>query len=217
MTQVAGVRDRNRTHRMLKDAAIKIFGLRGFERAAVDQITEEAGFSKGAFYDHFESKEALFHEILRDRLNRNRSRFRQACLWKGDPKLWAQSVFQTIFGFAQEDSKWNSLSIEFMVVGMRDCRVGRLISQVHKEWREILVQIITDTDEYKEGRLRVEPDTISMTILAILDGFIIHRNLDESDQLEFDQLAENLAPAVALWFGRDENDAFNCIGPKPGF
>ena len=36
----------------------------GYESASVDRIAEEAGFSKGAFYSNFDSKEEIFLELL---------------------------------------------------------------------------------------------------------------------------------------------------------
>ena len=36
----------------------------GYEGASIDRIAEEAGFSKGAFYSNFDSKEEIFLELL---------------------------------------------------------------------------------------------------------------------------------------------------------
>jgi len=46
------------------DAAVKLFSTRGFTTASVDDICEEAGISKGAFYHHFETKQAHFLALL---------------------------------------------------------------------------------------------------------------------------------------------------------
>jgi AcrR family transcriptional regulator len=48
----------------LIEAARRVFLERGLDRAKVEEITREAGLSKGAFYLHFESKEDAFKEIL---------------------------------------------------------------------------------------------------------------------------------------------------------
>ena len=49
------------------DAAIRQFEKTGFGGASVDDICIEAGISKGALYTHFESKEAIMLEIIRQR------------------------------------------------------------------------------------------------------------------------------------------------------
>lgn len=48
----------------LLEAARRVFLERGLDRAKVEEITQAAGLSKGAFYLHFESKEDAFKEIL---------------------------------------------------------------------------------------------------------------------------------------------------------
>ncbi len=54
----------------LADAATEIFATHGLAAARVSDITDRAGTSKGAFYLHFESKEAAYLEIARTFLDR---------------------------------------------------------------------------------------------------------------------------------------------------
>lgn len=46
------------------DAAMRQFAKQGFGGSSVDAICAEAGISKGAFYTHFESKDAVMLELL---------------------------------------------------------------------------------------------------------------------------------------------------------
>jgi AcrR family transcriptional regulator len=57
--QQAVTRDR------LLAAAERVIDRYGFGGASIDQISAEAGYSKGAIYSNFESKEAVFLELLR--------------------------------------------------------------------------------------------------------------------------------------------------------
>ena len=52
------------THNRLLMAAVEEFAQHGYEAASVSQICRAAGVSKGAFYHHFPSKQALFLELL---------------------------------------------------------------------------------------------------------------------------------------------------------
>jgi AcrR family transcriptional regulator len=56
------------TRRLLLEAAERVFRRRGFASATVEEITETAGFSRGAFYSNFESREQLFIELLHTRV-----------------------------------------------------------------------------------------------------------------------------------------------------
>src|SRR6516165_6391288 len=45
-------------------SARSLFRTRGFEATSIDDIAEGAGVAKGAVYHHFESKEAIFTQVL---------------------------------------------------------------------------------------------------------------------------------------------------------
>ena len=51
-------------------AAAAVFAERGFQDASVEDIAHRAGYSKGAIYWHFESKDDLFLALLEERLER---------------------------------------------------------------------------------------------------------------------------------------------------
>lgn len=59
--------EETRTHIM--EAALRRFANHGYSAASVDEICVDAGVSKGAFYHHFPSKQALFLELLNEWLN----------------------------------------------------------------------------------------------------------------------------------------------------
>lgn len=56
-------RSREQTRARLVSAAMQVFGEVGLEGASVEAICERAGFTRGAFYSNFDSKEELFIEI----------------------------------------------------------------------------------------------------------------------------------------------------------
>lgn len=52
------------TRKRLIDAALTLLVGKGFEQTTIDEISQKAGFSKGAFYFHFESKEAMLGAMV---------------------------------------------------------------------------------------------------------------------------------------------------------
>lgn len=62
---------RERTRGELLDAAAEVFAEHGFNGASVDQVAEAAGFTKGAVYSNFTSKEELFLELLDRQVDRS--------------------------------------------------------------------------------------------------------------------------------------------------
>ena len=58
-----------KTKNNIFEAAKRLFLEYGIDNVSVDSIVEEAGVSKGAFYVHFESKDALASLIIKDYVN----------------------------------------------------------------------------------------------------------------------------------------------------
>ena len=54
----------------LLEAALRVFAERGYRDSSVDEIAERAGYSKGALYWHFSSKDDLFFALLEERIDR---------------------------------------------------------------------------------------------------------------------------------------------------
>ena len=49
-------------------AALEVFGDVGFAEAKLEDVAHKAGISKGTLYLYFDSKEALFREMVRNRI-----------------------------------------------------------------------------------------------------------------------------------------------------
>jgi AcrR family transcriptional regulator len=62
--------ERRDAREALLEAAAEIFAKRGFRDASVDEIADRAGYSKGALYWHFASKDDLFFALLEERVDR---------------------------------------------------------------------------------------------------------------------------------------------------
>ena len=52
------------TRLRLIEAAERLFIRRGFADASVDEISEMAGYSRGAFYSNFDNKEQVFLAVI---------------------------------------------------------------------------------------------------------------------------------------------------------
>jgi AcrR family transcriptional regulator len=58
------------TKKIIYDSAVFLFNKYGFENVSVDSIVEKAGISKGGFYVHFDSKDAVLTEMINDYVNK---------------------------------------------------------------------------------------------------------------------------------------------------
>lgn len=56
------------TRRRLLEAAADVFGEKGFRAASLTDVADQAGYTIGAVYSNFASKDELFHALMRERL-----------------------------------------------------------------------------------------------------------------------------------------------------
>ena len=59
-----GARRKRETHEKLLRAAFRLFGERGVDGVAINEITEAADVGFGSFYNHFASKEAIYVAVV---------------------------------------------------------------------------------------------------------------------------------------------------------
>src|ERR1700729_4631540 len=106
---------RVRTRELLLDSALRIFRRDGFHQASIDEIAEEAGFSRGAVYSSFANKEQLFL-ALHDREAQQRVQLiAERLLEDGTLKDAALTAARTFYERHLADPGWSLLMAEFAV------------------------------------------------------------------------------------------------------
>ncbi|MFZ4843364.1 TetR/AcrR family transcriptional regulator [Mycetocola saprophilus] len=121
---------RKRTRDRLIDAAYDVFAEHGIAAATVEQITEQAGFTRGAFYSNFESKEELFF-ALADRENQVRFDRLEAGLTAYLPERGQittnqiSGIVRDFLGLQPDNRSWCLMQSEFQMLALRDPEVGK--------------------------------------------------------------------------------------------
>lgn len=62
------------TKEKILESAAKLFAVKGFEGVGIDEVMQDAGLTRGAFYAHFSSKSKLYEESILNSARRIRSR-----------------------------------------------------------------------------------------------------------------------------------------------
>ncbi|WBB99886.1 MULTISPECIES: TetR/AcrR family transcriptional regulator [unclassified Solwaraspora] len=79
--------DPENTRKSLIASALELFGRRGFDRTSVQEIADQAGLTKGAFYHHFESKDDLLRHIQEEYLEAQLAAIQQIESGSDDPAV----------------------------------------------------------------------------------------------------------------------------------
>jgi AcrR family transcriptional regulator len=90
------------TRRRLLDAAEAVFGELGYHDASVVKLAEAAGVAAGTYYLYFDSKRAIFDELVRDLNRRVRHAMKEGSS-QGTTRLQAELLgFDAYFRFTRE-------------------------------------------------------------------------------------------------------------------
>jgi AcrR family transcriptional regulator len=90
------------TRRRVLDAAERVFGELGYHDASIVKVTEAAGVAQGTFYLYFDSKKAVFDELVRDLNGRVRRAMKEASS-RGTTRYESEVLgFEAYFRFTGE-------------------------------------------------------------------------------------------------------------------
>ena len=128
------------TRTKITDSAIRLFSTRGFNTASVDDICEAAGISKGAFYHHFESKQALFLALLDGWLQAIDNAI-EASKDKTAPETFTQmtEAFPAIFDTAGEGLP---MFLEFWLQASRDKKIWEASIAPYRRYHKYFTSLI---------------------------------------------------------------------------
>src|ERR1700736_156134 len=108
-----------RTRSCLLREAARLFGKHGLEGASIDQVAEAAGYTKGAFYANFKSKEEMFLVMLDERFAQELERLDRALAGTEDPREEAHAAAAEFIHFAS-DEQWPRLYFQFAAHAARN-------------------------------------------------------------------------------------------------
>lgn len=163
------------TRTKITESAIRLFSSRGYAAASVDDICEEAGLSKGAFYHHFESKQALFLALL-DGWLKTIDNAIEASKDKTAPETFMQmtEAFPYIFGTAGAGLP---MFLEFWLQASRDKKIWEASIAPYRRYHKYFTSLIKKGVD--EGSfVEVDPELASRMIVSTAMGLLLQSLLD---------------------------------------
>jgi AcrR family transcriptional regulator len=105
---------RERTRGDLLEAARVVFERRGFHRAALDEIAEEAGYTKGAVCSHFPGgKDELFLAVLDRHIDERLPTYAATLLSEDSFEASVRAIARHLVALGERDPAWTPLLVEF--------------------------------------------------------------------------------------------------------
>jgi len=172
--------------REIIDAAVHVFANKGFSHATLEEIAQEAEFSKGALYLYFSNKEDLLYSIIMDKV----SSFKQF-MW--DLLIGKESFRKELCDLFKRNAEFAFKEKDFFVILMAQHVAG--FTALSKEKAS---ELVTTHDEFFEivhnrivkalenGELRnICPEAVTRIIHSAIENMMITQwNCETVEQLQ---------------------------------
>ncbi len=129
-----------RRRRQLLDVALEVFATRGFDATSMEDIAEAAGVTKPLLYQHFDSKRALYLEIIRDVSMGLIGHVTSATSAAGSPRQQVEQGFSAYFAFVLQHR--NAFRVLFGRSASHDEELSRAVKEVEKKIAETIAPLI---------------------------------------------------------------------------
>ena len=133
------------TQAKLLQAAETIFTRDGFAAAKLEQIAEKAGYTRGAIYAHYKSKEDLFLDLLEQRMVGKMATMRTLLEGATSPEERLEKFRMQMLSMTC-DRSWALLILEFKLFALRQpklkTRMRKLMLMMHSTTGEEFFHLI---------------------------------------------------------------------------
>jgi AcrR family transcriptional regulator len=165
------------TRRKLLNSARRVFAREGFEAARIEDIAAGTGFTRGAFYAHFKSKEDVFFALLEQQVKEHVQNIRALL----EPCSSVEERVQAMRDYYLAriaDRQWVMLVLEYKLFAVRHPNLRAKLAQKHRQIRSsldldlipgILGAKLQASSEYEQLRTALE---------ATLGGLVLEHAYD---------------------------------------
>lgn len=166
------------TRRSLMRSASKLIAERGLDSASIDDIAQAAGFTKGAFYANFESKDALLLEMLDERFADRTEEIKRLLAEDSTDEEKAKRVGDDFAQMLRSDPEWQRLLFEFTAYAVRDERFRQQLIARRRTLRDTVAVALRE----RADELGIDPavpiDQVARMTGAMATGVAVERMLE---------------------------------------
>jgi AcrR family transcriptional regulator len=166
-----------KTRSALLKSAAKMICRKGITEASVEDVASDAGYTKGAFYANFKSKEEMFLVMLDERYSTELERLEAHLPGEGAPAEEVRESSEDFLRFIRSDPEWPRLYFEFVVYAARNPEFREELATRNRAMRERIAEVISNWRSNWGADSVVEPpfpfEDIALMLFCMADGFLI--------------------------------------------
>jgi AcrR family transcriptional regulator len=173
-------------------AAGEVFAQRGFAAASMDQVAAAAGFTKGAVYSNFASKDELFLALMAEEVQRRVDGVSAALQTARDLPAALAAVNAEL---SRREAAWQLLFLEFWQRAVRDPEVRRRFVASRRDLRTRITATVARFLAEHPVRTGWDAESLTVVIIALANGLAVEA-LPDPEAVPDDLLARVLADLV---------------------
>lgn len=178
-TRLTRAEQKDKTRTNVVAAARQVFLRRGFHGATLDEIADEAGYTKGAVYSNFAGKDDLFLAVLDDYYERQTQTYRERVAEIEDFEVISRAVARLFLrGVQMREPGWTPLVTEFMAHAARRESLRGAVIEVRERFLDAIGELIEELAARTASEFRVPPREVARASGAMMRGLAVERLLD---------------------------------------
>ena len=189
-------RRRQLTRDALVDAAAEVFAQKGVSGASMEEIAAEAGFSRGAIYSNFGSKEELLLVVMDRFMDRQLVNFSEGVVVDADDLVGgavsAGAVFKRTMSL-----ELVPLELELRLNALRKPQVRQRLAEADRRTGEKMARFIEEQIVASGIRLKIPARDLGDIGRAAIQGLLQYAATDEQQAERYEQLVESLFVLMA--------------------
>jgi AcrR family transcriptional regulator len=167
------------TRSRLMSSAAKLFARRGLENASIEEVSRDAGYTKGAFYANFASKEELFLAMMDEKFAIEIERIDNALHSDESTEDQIRNASLDYIRFVRSDPEWPRLFSEFATYAIRNDEFRQEFMTRYLAMRERIVELYRRyMDELGIEEPPIPVDQIALATTCLANGFEMEHLLD---------------------------------------
>jgi AcrR family transcriptional regulator len=178
MTRMSRKERQAHTRECLMHSAARVFSRRGLAHASIDEVAADAGFTKGAFYANFASKEELFLAMLDDCFAERVSELDRILDTDESLDVQARAGGEDFVRFAKADPEWERLFFEFAAHASRNEEFRAELVARYRTMRERLAELCRRRAEQAGIESPVPVEQIATMLFAMANGIALEQLLE---------------------------------------
>jgi len=168
---------RDETRDKLFEAAARVFEEQGINAASIEAIAAAAGFTRGAFYSNFASKDELIFAMLEDHVEQTIRRNLDLLAKHQDLEDYIEAYRKIDHSRQDPLGRAPLLHMEMILFVARAEKRRPELAKRLRARRQMLTEIVAIISKHG-GKNFARPEWVAAILLALEDGFRLHRLID---------------------------------------